>query len=779
MVSEAHGTLPSGVVTFLLTDVQESTRLWERDAAAMEAALGRHDEILADEVTAHGGVLLKRKGEGDSTFSVFGRASDAVAAAVAAQHALNTEPWLDEVTLSVRMAVHTGEAVERDGDYFGRTVNRAARLRSIAEGRHILVSQSTAELVRDDLPPQHTLATLGEFELRDLERPEVVYALVNVAHPAGDEPGRRPDSLGVHVGPASLAGAGRLPLPPQLNTPTGDFVGRSAERGQIDSALEAALNGRHQLVFVVGDAGMGKTRLATEVGLAAYGQGVNVVYGRCDEDLGVPYQPFVEALTYTVRHCPQELLTPMIGGSPGELVRLVPELASRLRGIAAPIAADPETQRYWLFDAVAGWLAAMSAVAPLVLIIDDLHWATTPTLLMLRHLARSQEPMRLLIVGLYRDSEVLRGHPLTGVLRDVGREPNVHRVVLSGLDVTEVGALVDRAASHTAEEVDAGLAEALQTGTGGNPFYVGEILRSLVETDALGHASEHRASPLTIDELSLPETVRAVVHARMSRLSDDANRMLAAAAVAGPSFSIELLESVPDAADDSATLLDALDEAVEAAILVDAGSPTDSYSFVHAVIRQAAYDRLSAARLARLHQQIGDALERMPGDEGARLSGLAYHYAEAARTPYVDKAVDYALRAARHARSQLAFEEAISHLERGLRMFELTEQTDETRQAELLLELADARLPGTGSRWREGRRRRRCSGRPRRGLPGAVGTRRDRVHVHRLERTTGPRRHCHLRGSAVGGGSRRPRTPCQGLGDPRGTPGGGRGGMAD
>jgi class 3 adenylate cyclase len=162
-VAEASAALPSGVVTFLLTDVEESTRLWEQDAAAMEAALARHDDILADAVTAHGGVLLKHKGEGDSTFSVFGRASDAVAAAVAAQHALTTESLLDEVALSVRVAVHTGEAVERSGDYFGRTVNRAARLRSIAEGGHILVSQSTADLVRDDLPPQHALAALGEF----------------------------------------------------------------------------------------------------------------------------------------------------------------------------------------------------------------------------------------------------------------------------------------------------------------------------------------------------------------------------------------------------------------------------------------------------------------------------------------------------------------------------------------------------------------------------------------------------------------------------------------
>jgi WD40 repeat protein len=176
--------LPSGVVTFLLTDVEGSTRLWEAYAAEMPVALARHDQIISTAVGSQRGVLLKARGEGDSTFSVFARASDAAAAALAAQRALRKEPWPADVPLSVRMALYTGEALERDGDYYGRTVNRAARLRGLASGGQILVSQATAEVIRDHLAREVHLVDLGSQRLPDLTRPEQVLALAT----AGEEP---------------------------------------------------------------------------------------------------------------------------------------------------------------------------------------------------------------------------------------------------------------------------------------------------------------------------------------------------------------------------------------------------------------------------------------------------------------------------------------------------------------------------------------------------------------------------------------------------------------
>ena len=176
--------LPSGVVTFLLTDVERSTRLWEAHAAEMDVALARHNQIMSRAVANRHGVLLKARGEGDSTFSVFARASDAAAAALAAQQAFRKERWPSAASLSVRMALYTGEALERDGDYFGGTVNRAARLRGIASGGQILVSQATAEVIRDHLAPDVSLVDMGLLPLPDLDRPEQVLALAI----AGEEP---------------------------------------------------------------------------------------------------------------------------------------------------------------------------------------------------------------------------------------------------------------------------------------------------------------------------------------------------------------------------------------------------------------------------------------------------------------------------------------------------------------------------------------------------------------------------------------------------------------
>ena len=206
--------LPEGIVTFMFTDIEGSTPLWETHRAAMSIALARHEALIAEAVAAHGGQLIQSRGEGDSTVSVFVRATDAVAAALALQQALGAATWPDDIALPTRVALHSGEAELRDGDYYGPTLNRAARLRGLAQGGHVLLSQGTAELVADQLPTGTSLADVGERYLRGLSRPEHVFAL------------EHPD----------------LVPPPQL--PTGPvassmaaFVGRDAELAWLDTEL--------------------------------------------------------------------------------------------------------------------------------------------------------------------------------------------------------------------------------------------------------------------------------------------------------------------------------------------------------------------------------------------------------------------------------------------------------------------------------------------------------------------------------------------------------------
>jgi class 3 adenylate cyclase len=179
-----HG-FPRGTVTFLLTDIEGSTSQWEAHRTTMGTALARHEVLIGEAVTSHGGHLIKARGEGDSTLSVFERASDAMAAALAIQGTLLAEAWPDGIDLPTRVALHTGEAELRDGDYYGPALNRAARLRSLAHGGQILLSRATADLVVDELPVGVTLTDVGGHRLKGLSRPEHVFALLSLRRANG------------------------------------------------------------------------------------------------------------------------------------------------------------------------------------------------------------------------------------------------------------------------------------------------------------------------------------------------------------------------------------------------------------------------------------------------------------------------------------------------------------------------------------------------------------------------------------------------------------------
>jgi len=247
--------LPTGLVTFLLTDVEGSTALWERDPVAMRAALARHDAIIAAAVEGNGGRVLKAHGEGDSLFAVFEHVVGATSAALAIQRTLADERWQTPAALRVRIALNTGEADARNGDYYGTVVNRTARLRAVAHGGQTLVLAATAELARDVLPPGAALVDLGEHLLRDLARSERIYQLVHADVPSEFPPLRSLDAVPNN-------------LPRQLTS----FVGRERELTELSRLL-----GTTALLTVTGAGGSGKTRLAIEAAAGAasgYSDGV-------------------------------------------------------------------------------------------------------------------------------------------------------------------------------------------------------------------------------------------------------------------------------------------------------------------------------------------------------------------------------------------------------------------------------------------------------------------------------------------------------------------------
>jgi class 3 adenylate cyclase len=233
--------LPSGTVTFLFTDIEGSTSLWESAPEAMRTALERHDAVLRSAINAHGGHVFSTGGDGLA--AVFARSADAMAAASQAQAALTAEAWPSDAPVRVRMAVHTGEAIERDGDYFGPAVNRAARLMGMGHGGQVLVSHATEQLVEESLPTGLDLADLGEHRLRDLSRPERIFQL-------------RGPGCDTQFPPLRSLDAARTNLPVQLTS----FIGREKDVKAVDALL-----GEHRMVTLTGVGGVGKTRLALQV----------------------------------------------------------------------------------------------------------------------------------------------------------------------------------------------------------------------------------------------------------------------------------------------------------------------------------------------------------------------------------------------------------------------------------------------------------------------------------------------------------------------------------
>jgi class 3 adenylate cyclase len=660
------GELPEGVVTFLLTDIEGSTPLWEAHGMAMGSALARHEALIAEAVVAHHGQLIKARGEGDSTLSVFARASDAVEAALAFQLALGAEVWPGGIMLTTRAALHTGEAELRDGDYYGQTLNRAARLRSLAQGGQILLSRATAEVVADQLPAAATLVDAGIHQLKGLSRAEQVVALAHprLAPPVFDVPAER-----------AIAGA---------------FVGREVELGRLRTALGDAVAGQGRLVLVAGEAGIGKTRIAEEVGAEARARGVRVLWGRCyDEGEGAPgYWPWIQILRAYVSSRVPAALAAELGVGAAELVQLVPEVAKAMPGLPPPPSAvEPRLARFRLFDAVSSFLHAASRRNGLVLILDDLHWADPGSLLLLQFVARELTGSRLLVVGTYRDVEVNRRDPLSDTLAELVRQPATARLSLSGLDKAEVAHCISAIAGA---EPTADLVAALHQQTEGNPFFVGEVVRLLV--------SEERLNMAGLLTAGVPQGVREVIGRRLNRLSDGALQLLTVASVQGREFDLDV---VGHAANLSAEeVLGLVEEAINTRLVVEADGGQDGRCrFAHTLVRDTLYEELSLTRRKLLHRRVGEALaELCVGELDAHLTELAYHFFRAASPGAAGPALDYAVRAGRRALALLAYEQAVSHYEQALQALQLEAPTDLEQRCELLLALGESQRRAGGRR---------------------------------------------------------------------------------
>jgi class 3 adenylate cyclase/tetratricopeptide (TPR) repeat protein len=634
--------------TVLFTDVVGSTEFASVRGDEMAVALLRvHEEIARDAASNHDGQVVKSTGDG--FLLIFPTCINGVAAALEVRDRLeHYNVTHGDAALHVRIGLNAGPVIEEAGDFYGTTVNAAARVAAKARSGQVLVSEAVrAEATTST---DWTFVDRGLFWLKGLREQWRLHEATS------GEIAVRPPAL-----------EGRTP-----------FVDRDMQRAALRRCVDRANDGRGAFVVVAGSAGVGKTRLVEEVGAEAQARGLEFLVGRCHEtSRGEPYTPFVEVLQAVQRRLAPERFRELVAEDAGEIARLLPNLRRRYSDIPPPAELPSKEERRYLFVTVQEVLARLAAVRPVVILVDDVHWADEPSLLLLEHIAAALSELPILLVATYTQEEVSIADLLHSMLAELHRRRLVETIGVSELGESDVERLLTEIGGSAPPRA---LVHTLFQATAGNPFFLEEVVHQLAEQGRLlVDGGWHDAGDLDLD---VPESIRLTIESRFERLHPNTRQVLGTAALIGRDFGFELLDVLGELPEEE--LVDAVDEAERARVITSTIDRNRvSFAFAHELIRRTLVNELSLTRRQRLHLRVADALEQVYQLELAEhAAAIAYQLERAGQRADPDRIVRFLVMAAEHALEAAAHAEALRHFERALSML----PDDDTARRAIVLE---------------------------------------------------------------------------------------------
>jgi len=474
----------------------------------------------------------------------------------------------------------------------------------------------------------------------------------------------------------------RVPSPRPVAAREIPLVDRVEEMNVLKEAVYRAVHGEGSLVFIHGEAGIGKTRLVRELGAYARSRGVQVLYGRCPAlfrmDGVPPYILWKEVIKDYLGECTPEQLYRVIGFYPAEVAKLVPELSQKLRTIPQSLPISPEQEQNRLFEAVSQFITNISQESPLLVVLDDLQWTDPSSLLLMHYLARGVRKAPLLLLGAYRSTDIDAKHPLSPVLTELKRERLPQSVSLKRMSLDDISEMIKQILEQ--DDIPPEFCQMVYEKTRGNPFFAEEVIESLKEEGTI-YREGNKWKFKEVSKIEFPESVKNVLKARFSRLDDECQNVLTLASFVGNDFTLEAMSALTGIEENR--LLELMDKMLKTGLIKEREIHGEGVcSFADILVRDVVYEEVSLLKRKKLHGVVGCALEKVYAKKNdEHLGELASHFLEAGER---DKALDYFLKAGDRAGKIFANSEATSYFQSALRLLE--EKEGELQQKKNVLE---------------------------------------------------------------------------------------------